>query len=203
MTDKKPDTQFKRKYRGIGRRILFGILLVFVIAIAAFFGYTGATPANALRFLGIATDIFNTKVTSVMTGKSVPPFKGQQHVNILLLGVDVSTDPSGSDCRTDTIKFISADFAKSTISVMSIPRDTWVEIPQHGHQRINNAYPLGGRSEANRVASSKSVISTTVERSLRAAGAYRPGDAPANRRVRSHHRCHGRHRYRCGKANGL
>ena len=152
----------RRKRRAFWRRFLFGTALIFVIAIAAFFGYTGATPTTAWRCLGLFADIFNTKVHSAFTGKSVAPFQGQQHVNILLLGVDVSTDPSGSDCRTDTIKLISADFAKSTISVMSIPRDTWVEIPHHGHQRINSAYPLGGHSEANRVASSKSVITTLL-----------------------------------------
>ena len=159
---KQPEMHRKRKRPGFWRRFLFGAALIFVIVLAAFFGYTGASPTNAWKCFVFGMDIFNAKVQSVMTGKSVAPFQGKQHVNIMLLGVDVSTDPSGNDCRSDTIKFISADFAKSTIAVMSIPRDTWVEIPHHGHQRINSAYSLGGRSEASRVTSSKSVITTLL-----------------------------------------
>ncbi len=141
----------KRSRRGFWRKLLFGVLLFLVIAFAAYLG-SGMTPAEAWRLFHFGVDIVGAKI------HPVPPFKGQQHVNIMLLGVDVSNDPTGQDCRTDSIKIISADFAKSTLSVLSIPRDTWVEIPHHGHQRINGAYPAGGRLEADRVTMSKSVI---------------------------------------------
>ena len=149
----KTKTTAKRKRRIAWGRFCYVAIVILVIAVAAFFGYTGATPAEALKFFRLGVDIVRAKAIDA------PPFHGQQQVNIMLLGTDVSTDPSGEDCRTDSIKIVSADFAKSTLAILSVPRDTWVEIPGHGHSRINSAYPLGGKKEADRISMSKLVIS--------------------------------------------
>ena len=73
-------------------------------------------------------------------------------VNILVLGTDSRTsasDPSqwkeGAQ-RTDAIMIIQVSGDRKTVSVMSIPRDSWVEIPGHGQGKINAAYSYGGPS---------------------------------------------------------
>ena len=73
-------------------------------------------------------------------------------VNILVLGTDSRTsasDPSqwqeGAQ-RTDAIMIVQVSGDRKTISVMSIPRDSWVEIPGHGQGKINAAYSYGGPS---------------------------------------------------------
>ena len=73
-------------------------------------------------------------------------------VNILVLGTDSRTsasDPSqwqeGAQ-RTDAIMIVQVSGDRKTVSVMSIPRDSWVEIPGHGQGKINAAYSYGGPS---------------------------------------------------------
>ncbi len=62
-------------------------------------------------------------------------------INILLLGVDSSADERYS--RTDTILVASVNPDIPSVSLLSIPRDTQVRIPDHTDDRINTAYELG------------------------------------------------------------
>ena len=48
--------------------------------------------------------------------------------------------------RTDAIMIVQVSGDRKTVSVMSIPRDSWVEIPGHGQGKINAAYSYGGPS---------------------------------------------------------
>ena len=73
-------------------------------------------------------------------------------VNILVLGTDSrssASDPSqwkeGAQ-RTDAIMIVQVSGDRKTVSVMSIPRDSWVEIPGHGQGKMNAAYSYGGPS---------------------------------------------------------
>ncbi|HBI26339.1 MAG TPA: transcriptional regulator [Peptococcaceae bacterium] len=67
--------------------------------------------------------------TDPNTGKSIQAF------NVLLLGSDAR--PGEKTGRTDTI--IVAQVSKDRISMLSIPRDTRVDIPGHGKQKLNAA----------------------------------------------------------------
>ncbi|MHB8858965.1 MAG: LCP family protein [Thermoleophilia bacterium] len=62
-------------------------------------------------------------------------------VNILFLGSD---QRPGENARSDTILLMRIDGQKKTISQLSIPRDTLVDIPGYGQDKINAAYAWGG-----------------------------------------------------------
>ena len=65
-----------------------------------------------------------------------------KRVTVLLIGID---DASAGAARTDTLMLASFDPRTGQLGVLSIPRDTRVEIPgRSGYQRINTAYTLGG-----------------------------------------------------------
>jgi LCP family protein required for cell wall assembly len=51
---------------------------------------------------------------------------------------------AGSSARSDTIMLARVDPAEKRIAVLSIPRDLYVAIPGHGHDRINMAFEWGG-----------------------------------------------------------
>src|SRR5699024_3687054 len=79
------------------------------------------------------------------------PAEGEEDpaVNILLLGSDSRADTStpilddlGS--RSDTIMVAHIPSDRSGVQIMSIMRDSWVEIPGHGHAKINAAMAYGG-----------------------------------------------------------
>ncbi|MCX7828286.1 MAG: LCP family protein [Thermanaerothrix sp.] len=61
-------------------------------------------------------------------------------LNILLLGED---NVEGSR-RTDSIALAFVDLDAKTVKVISLPRDTRVNIPGHGFQKLNHSYAFGG-----------------------------------------------------------
>ncbi|QTX33555.1 LCP family protein [Aminithiophilus ramosus] len=61
-------------------------------------------------------------------------------VNLLLIGVDSN---EGSH-RSDTIAFVSVNLESKTVKLLSLPRDTRVQITGHGWQKLNHAYAYGG-----------------------------------------------------------
>ena len=63
-------------------------------------------------------------------------------INILILGSDQR--PYDFGYRTDVMILLSVNTKKSTASMVSFPRDLWVEIPGVGMQRINTAQVFGG-----------------------------------------------------------
>lgn len=70
-------------------------------------------------------------------------------VNILVMGLDENLDaPPGSDTvfggRTDTLLLVRINPDDATLRVMSIPRDTRVQIPGYGTAKINYANVEGG-----------------------------------------------------------
>ncbi|MBX2865543.1 MAG: LCP family protein [Leptolyngbyaceae cyanobacterium MAG.088] len=70
-------------------------------------------------------------------------------VNILLMGLDEARDIDGSHPtdlvgRTDTLLLTRIDPDAEAINIMSIPRDTRVEIPGYGIDKINEANVEGG-----------------------------------------------------------
>ena len=67
-----------------------------------------------------------------------------ERVNILLLGVDnLSADDNKANMRTDTMMVFSLDPKTKTGFILSIPRDTKVNVEDY-KGRINSAYSLGG-----------------------------------------------------------
>ncbi|MBK9715646.1 MAG: LCP family protein [Kouleothrix sp.] len=64
-------------------------------------------------------------------------------MNILLLGSDgrIGEDIS----RTDTIVWVHLDGRTNHVSMLSLPRDLWVNIPGYGKNKINAAYGIGER----------------------------------------------------------
>jgi len=68
------------------------------------------------------------------------PLPGKR-TTFLVMGVDKRPDDSG---RADSMVLVSYDGATNQISLLSLPRDTWVEIPGHGYDKINHSYAYGG-----------------------------------------------------------
>ena len=71
-------------------------------------------------------------------------WEGTERVNILLLGIDRRPGDAFVS-RTDTMMILSVDPGSQTASVLSIPRDLYVEIPGYGQDRINTALVYGAR----------------------------------------------------------
>jgi LCP family protein required for cell wall assembly len=69
--------------------------------------------------------------------------------NWLLIGSDQrkSSDPARwqhGESHADTIMLLHLPEAGNRAYIISIPRDSWVEVPGHGMSKINGAFALGG-----------------------------------------------------------
>lgn len=62
-------------------------------------------------------------------------------INFLLLGVD---ERSGDLGRSDTIMMLSANLATKRIGLVSVPRDSRVDMIKYGSTKVNHAYAYGG-----------------------------------------------------------
>ncbi len=73
--------------------------------------------------------------------KRKPPFpEGKKILHFLLLGID----PYDKPARTDTIIYARMELENKAIYMLSVPRDSRVEIPDHGMDKINHAHVFGG-----------------------------------------------------------
>ncbi|MGD2027249.1 MAG: LCP family protein [Anaerolineales bacterium] len=70
-------------------------------------------------------------------------------INVLVLGLDYRDwEQDGGPARSDTMVLATIDPVGKTASLLSIPRDLWVNVPGFGQNKINAAYFLG---ESNRL----------------------------------------------------
>ncbi|SET08868.1 transcriptional attenuator, LytR family [Oceanobacillus limi] len=67
-------------------------------------------------------------------------FSDKKSMNILLLGVD---ERAGDKGRSDTMILMSLNPNTDSMVMLSIPRDTYVNIPGRGMDKINHAYAYG------------------------------------------------------------
>ncbi len=74
----------------------------------------------------------------------VGAWEGEGRVNILLMGIDRRPGEAFVS-RTDSMMVISINPDTDSASILSIPRDLYVDIPNYGQDRINTAMVYGAQ----------------------------------------------------------
>lgn len=144
MADTHPRRQIRsarHRRRVIVRALMAstGLVLVGVVVVAAFAWSTIRSAETAMDDLGELPDY---------AGRPAAPADGS--VNLLLLGsdsrrpldVDELTDAGPQRADTVMVAHVAAD--RRSVDLMSIPRDTWVDVPGHGPAKVNAALAWGG-----------------------------------------------------------
>ncbi|MCB0879764.1 MAG: LCP family protein [Thermoleophilia bacterium] len=105
----------------------------------------GAVAALAFYAKHEIDDLVTPKTAAMRKaqGELKAPLPGKP-TNILMLGSDHRSGDGASDKRSDTLLLVRLDPKRKTISMLSFPRDLWIDIPGHGKSKINDAYSLGG-----------------------------------------------------------
>ncbi len=108
------------------------MLALVLVGAGAAFGYTkyieGKMHPKGLMARAIAAVISDPKPT--------------EPVNFLILGADAAPeDPVG---RSDSIIIAHIDFQTNKATMVSMPRDSRVDIPGYGKDKINHSYHYGG-----------------------------------------------------------
>lgn len=121
------------------------ILISFLVIIVAVVGYAIYWSVGVYNALDNFKDpvVEATPNGTSETPIPVPEWEGTERVNILLLGGDARGLDEGEKARSDSIMVASFDPVTKKAHLLSVLRDTYVEIEGHGHGRINTALTLG------------------------------------------------------------
>jgi polyisoprenyl-teichoic acid--peptidoglycan teichoic acid transferase len=65
-------------------------------------------------------------------------------VSVLIIGTDARPEDDVMRSNADSLHLVLVNPKTSTTTMMGIPRDSWVQIPGHGTQKINAAMKIGG-----------------------------------------------------------
>jgi LCP family protein required for cell wall assembly len=152
-TDQDVVTEPAAPVRGRGRRwlrrtlITIGVLgLVLAVAIGGGAWYlTNRYAGNIDRIANVfdGLDEDSRPAASSPTNSAV----SEDPITFLLVGSDTRAEVAPGelpDARSDAIMIARFAGDRAHAQVISIPRDSWVEIPGHGKNKINAAYAFGG-----------------------------------------------------------
>ncbi len=133
--------------------LAFGRLLAVKVVGVAVVVLVLATPGLAVGYAnGLVDDLGKTEDTAATPADVAAIAAADEEVdrpipnkplNILLIGSDQSTVP-GDPGRSDTQILVRLDPETKSISMLSLPRDLRVYIPDHGYDKMNTAYSYGG-----------------------------------------------------------
>jgi polyisoprenyl-teichoic acid--peptidoglycan teichoic acid transferase len=98
-------------------------------------------PTQVINAQG--TIVPNNTALQSSSGPTPIAWDGSSRVTVLLMGLDYDDTEARRVPRTDSMILVSMDPQTKTAGIMSIPRDTWVNIPGFDYAKINTAYFLG------------------------------------------------------------
>lgn len=115
-----------------------GILTVIFLVSLGYLGYEVYQFVNVIQ-----GNPHDDSGWDTIENDNVPaPKEVNKRINVLLLGIDARTPNEPS--RTDTIIILSMEKGTKEAVFLSIPRDTRVNIPGRGMDKINHAHAFGG-----------------------------------------------------------
>lgn len=131
--DRQPGHQIHFPHREHKRHGFLKFLIVLIAVFAAVYALVFLPIDNKIAFKDP-----EAKGVAEATQMHIP----LQPYYALLLGSDARENDTVS--RADSIILARIDVVANKITMLSIPRDTKIEIPGHGIQKINAAYAFGG-----------------------------------------------------------
>lgn len=120
---------------------MLGVVVAVIVVLVAGVGIAGALWLNSVSGSMSMDESEKQELSNVLSASSA-----EEPYYALLLGSDAREGDTAS--RSDTMILPRIDANKGRVTLVSIPRDTKVEIEGHGTQKINAAYAFGGASGA-------------------------------------------------------
>ena len=140
MKDKKPKNKKGKVVLGI---ILLMLILIAIIVAVAAYAITNTLNSMVKDDLDETDLAINENIYDEITEYGITKSEFDSIVNIAFFGSDSRDLSNQEEGRTDTIMIMSLNPVKETVKMISIPRDTYVNIPGHGMDKINHSYWFG------------------------------------------------------------
>ena len=141
-----------RTSRAPGQRRRRPLLRTLVVAVASLVGVAAVLAAAGAVFVGDLVRSYDEGRTVIAdalpTGERPAP--SGTAVNVLLIGSDSRASARGAAWdgtgggRSDALMLAHVPADRHDVTVVSVLRDTWVDVPGHGRAKVNAAYSWGG-----------------------------------------------------------
>ncbi|MEC1509540.1 LCP family protein [Bacillus velezensis] len=136
-------SQRRKKKRRLRKWVKFVLVFAaFLLVIAGSVGtYAFVKLNNATKEAHVSLDRGDQSVKRI---KEFDPKKDS--FTVLLLGIDARDNKGESvdDARSDANVLVTFNRKKKTATMLSIPRDSYVNIPGHGYDKFAHAHAYGG-----------------------------------------------------------
>lgn len=145
------NSQVKKVYNKKGRmkRILIVFLsILFLICGSGLLYYYSVLESLNYSFIVPSQGKTDTTGGDVGSETSNLTFDGQtllsdsKILNVMLFGVDYAQE--GENSRSDSMIMLSVDNRHKKLKLTTFMRDTWVNIPDYGYDKLTHAYSYGG-----------------------------------------------------------
>ncbi|HLQ98247.1 MAG TPA: LCP family protein [Candidatus Dormibacteraeota bacterium] len=145
--NKTPDSRLvhHKKKRKLRKRVFF-ILIPLIVFLSAF-GYAAYLYMQADSVLSDAYEDTGKEKSDLREKVVDPKF---DNVSVLIMGVDSSDVRENAEtARTDTMMVATLNKDDNSVNLLSIPRDSYVYVPEVGYEtKINHAHSYGGTESA-------------------------------------------------------
>jgi len=139
-----------RDMDGLTKVVLFVFVILAITTSIITFGFIKNLTAGmtildlpGIPILNTITGQDSSSIAQPASGSEIAapePWDGKNRVTVLVLGLDYSDWRSGNTPHSDTMILLSMDPISNEASMLSIPRDLWVNIPGFDYGRINESY---------------------------------------------------------------
>jgi LCP family protein required for cell wall assembly len=120
----------------VRRRVAFAVAALTLWAAGSAVGSLGPLPTASAQTVALLIGKAHAGYT--------PRLGGNRPIFILTLGSDARPGTPVEKGLSDSIHIVAINPTKGRVTVLGIPRDSYVSIPGHGSDKINAAMPLGG-----------------------------------------------------------
>ena len=125
-------------------RVIIAIVVIIILIVAITIFAITNTLSNMMKMELDESDLaVNDELYNELSEYGITKKEFDSIINIAFFGSD-SRDLSNMDAgRADTMMIVSINPTKKSIKLISIPRDTYVNVPGYGNTKINHSYAYG------------------------------------------------------------
>lgn len=139
---------YSHRNRGMarGKKVALVVVVIAVVAALSGLGFYVFKEMQKSNINEGLHDSYTEEEMQAVDNELTGMTKFDQPFTMLLLGSDARTDDPDLGARTDTIILARVDPVHNKVAMVSIPRDTMIEIEGVGTAKFNAAYTYGGPS---------------------------------------------------------